>query len=61
MYSTAEEALERMDGRGAVEYKLDGERIQVHKGKGKVELFSRRLEKITDHYPDVAEASDKIN
>src|SRR6187200_1888636 len=58
---TAEEALERMDGRAAVEYKLDGERIQVHKGKGKVELFSRRLEKITDHYHDVAEAIKSIN
>lgn len=57
---TAEEALERMDGKAAVEYKLDGERIQVHKGKGKVELFSRRLEKITDHYPDVAEAIKSI-
>jgi len=57
---TAEEALERMDGKTAVEYKLDGERIQVHKGKGKVELFSRRLEKITDHYPDVAEAIKSI-
>ncbi|HET7345065.1 MAG TPA: ATP-dependent DNA ligase [Nitrososphaeraceae archaeon] len=57
---TAEEALDRMDGKAAVEYKLDGERIQVHKGKGKVELFSRRLEKITDHYPDVAEAIKSI-
>jgi DNA ligase 1 len=57
---TAEEALERMDGKTAVEYKLDGERIQVHKGKGRVELFSRRLEKITDHYPDVAEAIKSI-
>ena len=57
---TAEEALERMDGKAAVEYKLDGERIQVHKGKGRVELFSRRLEKITDHYPDVAEAIKSI-
>ena len=57
--STSEEALERMDGRAAAEYKLDGERIQVHKGKEKVELFSRRLEKITDHYPDVAEAAIK--
>jgi DNA ligase-1 len=56
----AEEALERMDGKAAVEYKLDGERIQVHKGKGRVELFSRRLEKITDHYPDVAEAIKSI-
>src|SRR5688500_9461233 len=52
--TAAEEARERMEGRAAVEYKLDGERVQVHKGKGGVELFSRRLEKITSHYPDVA-------
>jgi DNA ligase-1 len=58
--STAEEALERMEGRAAVEYKLDGERIQIHKGKDRVELFSRRLEKITGHYPDVAGAAMSI-
>ncbi|MEM3095217.1 MAG: DNA ligase, partial [Nitrososphaera sp.] len=52
---TAEEALERMEGKAAVEYKLDGERVQLHKGKQNVELFSRRLEKITSHYTDVAE------
>ncbi len=55
--STAEEALERMEGKAAVEYKLDGERVQVHKGKDRVELFSRRLEKITSHYPDVTKAA----
>jgi DNA ligase 1 len=53
---TAEEALERMGGKAAVEYKLDGERVQVHKDHDKIELFSRRLEKITNHYPDVAKA-----
>ena len=53
---TADEALERMESKAAVEYKLDGERVQVHKGQDKVELFSRRLEKITSHYPDVANA-----
>jgi DNA ligase 1 len=57
---TAEEALERMGSRAAVEYKLDGERVQVHKGKDRVELFSRRLEKITNHYPDVANALKSI-
>lgn len=57
---TAEEALERMAGRAAIEYKLDGERVQVHKGKDRVELFSRRLEKITSHYPDVAGAVKSI-
>jgi DNA ligase-1 len=55
--STAEEAIQRMEGRAAVEYKLDGERVQVHKGKDRVELFSRRLEKITSHYPDVTKAA----
>jgi DNA ligase 1 len=53
---TADEALERMESKAAVEYKLDGERVQVHKGRDNVELFSRRLEKITSHYPDVANA-----
>jgi len=57
---TSEEALERMEGKAAVEYKLDGERVQLHKGKNTVELFSRRLEKITSHYPDVASAVKSI-
>jgi len=58
---SAEEAMERMKGQSlAAEYKLDGERIQVHKGKEKVELFSRRLERITHHYPDVVEAIQKL-
>src|SRR5919198_1536294 len=53
---TAEEALERMNGIAAAEYKLDGERIQIHKGKERIELFSRRLEKITHHFPDIVQA-----
>lgn len=56
---TVQEALERMHGKAAAEYKLDGERIQVHKGKdGRVELFSRRLEKITHHYPDIVNLTE---
>jgi DNA ligase-1 len=58
--STAEEALERMEGKASVEYKLDGERVQIHKGKDRVELFSRRLEKITGHYPDIARAAAEL-
>ncbi|MEM2760004.1 MAG: ATP-dependent DNA ligase [Nitrososphaerales archaeon] len=54
--STAEEALERMRGRCAAEYKLDGERLQIHKSGDQVFLFSRRLENITSHYPDAIEA-----
>jgi len=37
----------------AAEYKLDGERLQMHKDAERVELFSRRLERITSNYPDV--------
>jgi DNA ligase-1 len=56
----AEEAIERMEGRAGVEYKLDGERVQIHKGKDSVELFSRRLERITGHYPDIVKAVKPI-
>ena len=34
------------------EYKLDGERLQIHKAGKDVKLFSRRLEVISGHYPD---------
>jgi DNA ligase-1 len=37
------------------EYKLDGERLQIHKAGETVGLFSRRLEVITNHYPDAAD------
>jgi DNA ligase 1 len=57
---SSEEAMERINGRAAAEYKLDGERIQIHKGKGKVELFSRRLEKVTDHYPEITGSINSI-
>lgn len=49
------EILEKMDGKCAVEYKYDGERVQIHKTEeGETLLFSRRLENITHHYPDIA-------
>ncbi|MBD3197921.1 MAG: ATP-dependent DNA ligase [Candidatus Lokiarchaeota archaeon] len=35
------------------EYKLDGERLQIHKQGNKIQLFSRRLLEISDQYPDV--------
>jgi DNA ligase-1 len=50
---TIEDVFKQVKGSAAAEFKLDGERIQVHKGKGHVELFSRRLEKITGHFPDI--------
>ena len=54
--TTTEDALERMDGHGLAEYKLDGERIQVHKDSNNVELFTRRLDRITHHFPEIVQS-----
>ena len=50
-----EEAIKKMSEVFAAEYKLDGERVQIHKQANKVVLFSRRLENITQYYPDIVE------
>ena len=50
-----EEILEKLGGRFIAEFKYDGERVQAHKQGENVTLFSRRLENITDQYPDAAE------
>ncbi|HEY7367058.1 MAG TPA: ATP-dependent DNA ligase [Nitrosopumilaceae archaeon] len=50
-----QEAIEKMGDKFAAEYKLDGERIQIHLSDGKIDLFSRRLEKIRNYYPDIVE------
>ena len=57
---TSKEALEKVSGKAAVEFKLDGERVQIHRGDKKVQIFSRSLENITHYYPDVAVASRTI-
>jgi len=53
--SSSAEILEKLGGKCIAEYKYDGERIQAHKKKDEVILFSRRLENITDQYPDGVE------
>ncbi len=37
------------------EYKLDGERLQIHKNGDSIMLFSRRLLDVSEQYPDVCE------
>jgi len=49
------EILEKLGGKCIAEFKYDGERIQAHKKGDQVTLFSRRLENITDQYPDSCE------
>lgn len=53
--AASDEILEKVGGQALVEYKYDGERVQVHKDGEKVVLFSRRQERITSQYPDVAQ------
>jgi DNA ligase-1 len=54
--SSAALIVKKMGGKVvAAEYKLDGERLQIHKDGNDVRLFSRRLEVITSHYPDAAD------
>jgi DNA ligase-1 len=49
------EAIEKMGDKFAAEYKLDGERAQLHMKNGEVKLFSRSVEDITSYYPDIVE------
>ncbi len=49
------EAIEKMGEQFAAEYKLDGERVQLHIEGKKVMLFSRSLENISSYYPDIIE------
>tara|TARA_B110000014_G_C20109032_1_gene583815 strand:- start:62 stop:1816 length:1755 start_codon:yes stop_codon:yes gene_type:complete len=54
-----QEAFKKIENEFAAEYKLDGERAQIHKKNGKIILFSRSLENITEYYPDVVEKISK--
>jgi DNA ligase-1 len=53
--SSPEEILEKLGGKCIAEYKYDGERLQAHKKGNEVVLYSRRLEDISDQYPDAVE------
>ncbi|KAK3904472.1 ATP-dependent DNA ligase [Staphylotrichum tortipilum] len=56
------EMLTKLQGRDfACEYKYDGQRAQVHCDcNGKVSIFSRHLELMTDKYPDLVALVPKI-
>lgn len=56
------EMLTKLQGRDfACEFKYDGQRAQVHcDDKGKVSIFSRHLELMTEKYPDLVDLVPKI-
>jgi DNA ligase-1 len=49
------EGFERVGKPAAVEYKYDGFRMQIHKGKQGINIFTRRLEDVTKQFPEVVE------
>jgi DNA ligase 1 len=60
--ATAEDidaALERLSP-AAFEYKLDGARIQVHKGGDDVRLFTRQLQDVTARLPEIVEWARRL-
>jgi ATP-dependent DNA ligase I len=48
-------AFEQVLRPAAFEFKYDGFRLQIHKKGAKVKLYTRRLEDVTEQFPDVAE------
>jgi DNA ligase-1 len=54
--SEAAEILAKLGGRCAAEYKYDGVRVQAHRtADGQIELFTRRLERVSNQFPDIVE------
>jgi DNA ligase 1 len=54
--SDADEIITRLGGQCAAEYKYDGVRVQAHRtADGRIELFTRGLERIGNQFPDVVE------
>ncbi len=54
------DALAKIGGAAAVEWKLDGIRIQAHLSDGHVRLFTRTLDEITARLPDVVAVLAKL-
>jgi DNA ligase 1 len=54
-----DEALSRLE-EAAWEYKLDGARIQVHKGGNDVRIFTRQLQDVTKRLPEIVEWAERL-
>jgi DNA ligase 1 len=54
--SDSGEILAKLGGECAAEYKYDGVRVQAHRtADGVIELFTRRLERVSTQFPDVVD------
>ena len=54
-----EEALAEL-GEAALEYKLDGARVQIHKHGDEIRVYSRRLNEVTPAVPELVEAARRM-
>lgn len=52
---TIDELFEALGKPAFFDQKIDGFRLQIHKGKGEIKLFTRRLENVTKQFPDIVE------
>ncbi len=55
---TPEKIIEKM-GEVDAQYKYDGFRVQIHKNKDEIRMFSRNLEEMTHMFPELIEAAKK--
>lgn len=61
MAQDLQEVFTEHNGVTAFEFKYDGARIQIHRKRDQVRIFSRRLTDVTDSLPDVIQVSkDRI-
>ena len=54
--SSTGDALGRLGGTAALEWKLDGIRVQVHRVEDDIRIFTRGLEDVTGRLPEIVEA-----
>jgi DNA ligase-1 len=52
------EAIEKFENVG-IEWKYDGARCQIHKKDGRIWLYTRRLEDVTNQFPDLVKLAKK--
>jgi DNA ligase-1 len=56
---TIEDGFDEVGKPAAIDYKYDGMRAQIHVSDGDVTVFTRRLEDVTEQFPDVVEAVEE--
>jgi DNA ligase-1 len=54
------EAIASFEGPAALEHKLDGFRVQIHKADNVVRVYSRALNEVTDSLPEIVAATQAL-